>query len=128
MSLSLSLVLLPQTLVVVRLAPTAQIPTTWNQTGDFWSIVRTQEEISLVCDEFAVPPGMIVEKGWRVFKVNGPLSFDMVGVIASLSLPLANAGVSIFSISTYDTDYLMVKEEKVNLAIETWQQAGYKVI
>lgn len=67
------------------------------------------------------------EAGWRVFKVAGPLDFALTGILASIADPLAQAGVSIFAISTYNTDYLMVKEQKLDVALRALKQAGHTV-
>lgn len=93
-----------------------------------WALVVTAEERSLVCPEEHVPQQAIkVEKGWRVMQVQGPLDFGLIGVLANLSQILAQAAVSIFVLSTYDTDYLLVKEAQLNQAILALQQAGHSI-
>jgi len=91
------------------------------------SVTRTPSELSIVCRESPRLPGK-VEPGWRCLVVDGTLEFDQVGVLASLAQPLAAAGVSIFVISTYDTDYLLVKEEKLGLAIESLRAARVGIV
>lgn len=91
------------------------------------SITRSPRELSIVCRESRGLPGTI-ETGWRCLVVDGTLSFDEVGILASLAQPLADAGVSIFVVSTYDTDYLLVKEDKLELALETLLAAGHRIL
>ncbi len=85
--------------------------------GSFVSITRTAEELSIVCPQRQVPAEIEREEGWRGMKIKGPLDFSLTGVLASLSTPLAQEGISIFAISTYDTDYLLVKEKDLERAI-----------
>ena len=81
----------------------------------------------MVCEEASVPENIPAERGWRALKVQGPLAFSMVGVLAELSSLLAGAGVSIFVLSTFDTDYLLVKEEKLEAAVRALIEAGHQV-
>lgn len=114
----LVLSVMPDTLAVVRLDPSSEIPN-WGTSGPgFFSITKTQDELSIVCAEGNVPLGAKVEKGWSCLKVEGPLDFGMTGVLNSLTKPLAEAKISIFAISTYDTDYLMVKKENLQKAVQ----------
>ena len=120
----LSLKILPDRMAVCRLAPTAQLPD-WIDRSGFYSITRTQEALTVVCTEAPVPPGTPVESGWRCFKVSGPLDFSETGIIFSLSKPLAESGISIFTVSTFDTDYFMVKEKNLAAAIDALKAAGH---
>ena len=87
--------------------------------GGFWSATKTEDEFSVVCEDAFVPTDcQKVEKGWRAFKIEGPLDFSLTGILASLAVPLANATISIFAISTYDTDYVLVKSDSLAKAIE----------
>lgn len=95
--------------------------------GPFSSLSVTEDEISLVCVEAAAPAGAKVEKGWRCMKVEGPLSLSEVGILASLTTTLAEAGVSLFAVSTWDTDYLMVKHGSLRTAIDVLTEAGHEV-
>ena len=76
-------------------------------------MTRTDEELSLVLSEADVPRDMRAERGWRAFKVQGPLDFALTGIMARLSGVLAEAGISLFALSTYDTDYILVREGDV---------------
>jgi uncharacterized protein len=85
----------------------------WAKDEEFCSITRTPNELSIICPQEKIPGGILAEKGWRVLKVEGPLGFILTGVVASLSKPLADAGISIFYISAYETDYLMVEDDNL---------------
>ena len=103
-------------LAICRLPGDASLPD-WVDQDQFFSFTRTSHELSVVCSEACVPQGIKVEKDWRVLKVKGPLDFELSGVIASLATPLAEARIPVFVISTYDTDYLMVKSGKLMEAV-----------
>jgi hypothetical protein len=120
------LIVLEQRLAVCRLAPDMEIPSWVHQDG-LTVLARTPEELSVVCDERCVPDHIKAEKGWRILKVQGMLEFSQVGVLAALTIPLAQAGVSIFAISTFDTDYILVKEANLVKAVEALQNAGHLV-
>jgi hypothetical protein len=109
--------LIPLSLAVCRLNKTASIPS-WATCGSFFSITKTDDELSVVCPERNVPANIMSEKGWMALKVKGPLDFSLTGVLASIATPLAEAGISIFAISTFETDYILVKEENVKSAAE----------
>jgi len=81
-----------------------------------------------VCAEGLAPEGTKCESGWRIFQVAGPLEFSLTGILAAIAAPLANAGVSIFAISTFDTDYVLVKEENLARAVEALRGAGQHVL
>ena len=112
---------------VCRWAPDTEIPQWALSGGGFVSVTRTADELSLVCGERAVPQGIQCEPGWRIFKIDGPLDFALTGILASVAQPLAEAGVSIFAISTYYTDYVMVKEQDVEKAAHALEAAGHQV-
>ena len=120
------LIVLPDALAVARLDPTDAIPR-WAAQGSIASITRTPEELSIVSAEAAVPPDVPAERGWRALRVAGRLDFSLTGVLASLAGPLAAAGVSIFAISTYDTDYVLVREHALTAAIACLSAAGHDV-
>lgn len=113
----LTLSLMPTRLAVCQLDASSDIPK-WGLEEAFFSITRTQEELSIVCSEAKVPSSIKAEKGWRCFKVEGPLAFELTGILSSLAQPLAEAKISIFAISTFDTDYILVKEDNLQRAIE----------
>jgi hypothetical protein len=121
----LRLVLLSDTFAICRLPADSPIPA-W-ATGELVSITRTADELSIVCRANTVPEGVRCEPGWRCLRVAGTLNLSLVGVLASLAVPLAEAGVSVFAVSTFDTDYLLVKEASLARGIETLQAAGHWV-
>ena len=122
----LTLLLLDGRFAVCRLAAADEVPA-WAGDGTFTSVTRTRDELSVVCAEAAVPEGIRSEGGWRVFRMEGPLDFGMTGILASVAVPLAGAGVSIFAVSTFDTDYVLVKEGEVPRAIAALRVAGHRV-
>ncbi|MFC1652885.1 ACT domain-containing protein [Planctomycetota bacterium] len=105
----LKLGVIGQGYAVCRLAPKADVPS-WADSSALLSITRTPDELSIVCTETNVPTGVRAERGWAVLKVLGPLEFSLVGILSSLTQPLAKAGIPVFVISTFDTDYLLVKQ------------------
>ena len=124
--MSLTLSLLPGIFMICRLNPEAEVPA-WVSSGGFISITRTDDELSIVCAEAAVPEGVRVDRGWRSFKVEGPLDLSLTGVLASLAGPLAEVKINIFAISTYDTDYLLVKEDRLSRASEVLIRSGHRL-
>src|SRR5690349_19722509 len=101
---TLTLSILPDTFAVCRLKRDAAIPA-WAASGDFFSITRTADELSIVCLQSNVPDGVQCESDWRCFKIEGPLDFALTGILVSVATPLAHVGISVFAIATYDTDY-----------------------
>jgi len=95
-------------LAICRLPPDADLPV-WIRESDLVSITRTKDELSIVCSENCVPEEVIAERHWRMVKVKGPLDFSLTGVISSLTTPLSKAGIAVFVISTFETDYLLMK-------------------
>jgi hypothetical protein len=108
------LTLLPQRFAICRFAPDAPLPVwVFHSEAGVWSITRTPTELSVVCPEDDLPPAVDhdVERPWCAFALEGPVPFDETGVIASLAVPLAGAGVPVFLLSTFDTDLLFVRAE-----------------
>ena len=123
---ALTLELVAGSYAVCRLGAAEPVPA-WAGGGPFVSITRTDAELSVVCPQEAVPAAVLAERGFRCLRVAGPLGFGMTGVLASLSGPLASSGVSIFVVSTYDTDYLMVQERDLERAVDALARAGHRV-
>lgn len=123
---SFQLTLLPNKYTICQLPPDASIPA-WARGDHLLAIICTPDELTVVCDGVDIPTNVRAEPGWRAFKVAGPLEFSMVGVLASLSGALAQASVSIFALSTFDTDYLLVKEARLETAIQALEKAGHTV-
>ena len=123
----LPLVILPERLAVCRLPFDSPYPD-WARASDLLALIQTRDELSVVCAERFVPPEVRAERNWRAFQVQGPLEFTLVGVLASIAAPLARAGISIFALSTFDTDYVLVKEEALERAVHALSQAGFLVL
>lgn len=119
-----NLVLLAERFAICRLDREAGIPA-WSTRGSFYSITRTGGELSVVCPEYLVPNDIRAERGWRALRVAGVLDFAQVGILAGLASPLAGAGISLFAVSTFDTDYMLVKEPDLGRAIEELRGNGY---
>jgi hypothetical protein len=115
----------PGSFAVLRLAPDADVPME-ALVPPFHSVTRTPAELSVVCPETAVPEGARAETGWSLLALAGPFPFELVGVLASVLGPLATAGVSIFALSTFDTDYVLVKRERLEDAIGALTAAGHE--
>ncbi len=116
----------PDRLGICRFGAGAPVPL-WAFTGVFSAVIRTRDELSVVCEETIIPAGSRCERGWRAIKVQGPLPFTATGVLASLAVPLGKAGISIFVLSTFDTDYILVKEEGLAAAVEVLGAAGHTI-
>ena len=123
--MTLRLSILPAPVAVCRLDADAPLPA-WIR-GAFTTVTRTADELSIVCDNDAVPSDIQAERGWRVLKLEGPIPFEMTGIAAALLAPLAVARISVFLISTYDTDYLLLKAEVFARAVEVLRGAGYEI-
>ena len=97
----------------------------WAFRGNFWNVSRTSDELSVVCAEGQVPSGVKSEKGWRCFKVEGPLDLALVGIAAAITVPLAEAGINLFCMATFDTDYFLVQSEKAAAAVAALTASGH---
>ena len=118
--------ILEEKFVVCKLDCEDVIPN-WVDTKSFISITRTEDELSIVCADKNVPENIKCEKEWRALKVEGPLDFSLIGILAKISTLLAEANVSIFAISTFDTDYILLKEEKLKDAIKVITMNGIDI-
>jgi len=116
---------LPDTFAICRLDGDAGVPD-WAK-GEFISVTRTPDELSIVCSQDDMPADIQSEDGWRCLRVAGKLDFSVIGVIASLTGTLAAADISVFAISTFDTDYLLVKESDLDAAVESLGEAGHAI-
>ena len=114
---------LPDVYAVCRLSPDAAVPG-W-ASGPFLNLTFTDDEQTIICPADRVPPDVRAERDWRVLKLVGPFPFTATGVLASLATPLARAGISLLSIATYDTDYLLVKADVFEDAVAVLVAAGH---
>ncbi|MGE5619971.1 MAG: ACT domain-containing protein [Sphingomonadaceae bacterium] len=117
------------TLALCRLAPDREIPDWALRDRSFLSVTYTPSELSIVCPAYAVPADVAgaCDAGWVALRVEGPLDHSLIGVLAALSAPLAEAGVPIFALSTYDTDYLLVMEDHLERARAALEASGHQV-
>ncbi|HUG12492.1 MAG TPA: ACT domain-containing protein [Opitutaceae bacterium] len=113
---------------ICRLAASAVDPEWARADGSFCSITRTADELSIICKARRVPAGVRCTRGWRLARIAGALPPDAVGVLASLLTPLAAAGVSVFACATFDTDYLLVQENRTGDATRALEGAGHSVL
>jgi hypothetical protein len=116
---------LSETYAVVRLPPDASVPAWALAARGFSSLTRTGEELSVVCPEADAPRDTRMERGWAALKLHGPFPFTQVGVLASVAAPLAQAGISIFAVSTFDTDYILVPAARLQPALAALRSAGH---
>jgi hypothetical protein len=122
----LTLDLVPGSFAICRLPPGESVPL-WVMQGAFFSVTRTPVELSAVCDSGAVPAGIKADGPWSMLAVRGPLDLSMTGVLAGLATALATAGISIFAVSTYDTDYVLVRSHDADRAVRVCRAAGHTI-
>ena len=118
---------LPGPYAIVRLASDAPVPD-WATKGDFTSITRTSDELSIVCPAGNLPADVHSQHHWICLKLEGPFPFSQTGILLSFIEPLSNNGIPIFAISTYDTDYVLIQEEAAGSALNALQAAGHELL
>ncbi len=114
----LVLTLLSEKLGICRLQGNSPLPGWLSSSRSFFAVTGTADETSIVCRTDLIPADCLSEKGFVALKVEGPLDFSLTGILVSLLAPLADAGIAVFAISTYDTDYILVKQDKLDRAID----------
>jgi hypothetical protein len=119
---------MPDTLAICRLPAKSALPSWASREGSFLTISRTREELSVTTVQSAVPADARCERDYRAVRVRGPLATDLVGILLSMAEPLADAGVSIFPISTYDTDYVLVRSRDLQRALDALRRAGHHFV
>ncbi len=124
--MGLTLKLLEGQSAVCRLPAGAALPS-WFVPGALSHVSWTDEELSIVCDEGRVPEDVQCERGWRSLMLRGPFAFELTGILAQVLQPLANADIGIFAVSTFDTDYVMVKQDHVHASLEALRAAGHTI-
>ena len=122
----MALTVLPEAMAICRLGPDEPGPG-WLSNGGFYCLTHTGESLTVVTQEDGVPEQVECDRGWRCLEVRGPLALNLTGVLASLTAPLARAGVPVFVISSYETDFLLVKESMLTQAKRALEQAGYVI-
>lgn len=125
---ALPLTVLEGRFAICRLAADSELPPWMARADTFLTVTRTPTELSIVADESAVPVEMVAQRGYRALRVEGPLPLELVGVLAAIATPLAAAGVPIFPIATYDTDYLLVPGGQLARAVSALVAAGHRVV
>lgn len=111
---------------ICRLLPTEAVPA-WAGAAGFSSVTRTADELSIICAAALVPANIHAERGWRLLKFQGPFPFTATGILSSVLAPLATAKVGILALSTFDTDYLLVKEVNFDATLRALKDAGHTV-
>lgn len=122
----LTLSLLTPDYAVCQLPPDQPLPA-WALAGEFWSVTRGVGELSVVCAASQVPDGVPAQAGWAALRLHGPFDFALTGILASVLNPLRDAGVGIFALSTYDTDYVLVPRARLAEAVAALHAAGHTV-
>ena len=127
MNRSFELFLLPGRMAICRLDPEDE-PPPWASSGVFSSVTRTKAELTVVCQEENVPAGITCNKNWRGLRIGGVLDFSETGILSSLTAPLAGEGIPVYALSTYSTDFILIKEENLSRAVFALSQEGHKVL
>jgi len=126
MSHQLTITIHPEKYAICRLEAGVAVPA-WATGARFLSVTRTALELSVVCEESRIPEAVHAERDRRLLQIEGTLAFSLTGVLASVAEPLAKAEISVFAVSTYDTDYLLVSEKDLHRTIEVLDAAGHAV-
>jgi hypothetical protein len=116
----------PETLAVLKLGPGAEVPL-WAESSSIFSVTATATETSVVCAARNVPTKAVHQRPFTAFEVAGPLDFALTGVLVGLLTPLAEAEISVFTLSTFDTDWILVPAGDADRATEEWRRAGHEV-
>jgi uncharacterized protein len=119
--------ILPKRMVVCQLPAGTRVPE-WALGGGFFCVAGTEDEVSVVCEERQVVEGVRAEKGWVGLRLEGPFPFTMTGVLTSFLQPLAEAGIPVFAVSTFDTDYVLIKREHLERAVKALGEAGHEIV
>ena len=123
----LSLHLMNESFTVNKLAQFAELPSIFAK-GEMCFTMRTDEEFSIICPDFMAPNNVQQEPGWKCIKVNGSMNLKEVGVLASITQPLAEANIPLLAISTFNTDYVFVMEENLVTAVQALQKVGHEFV
>lgn len=117
--------ILPDLYSICRFPPNYRPEASWAYAGDFFSVSKTKDELSVICSEAFAPKNITSEGGWKLLKIEGPLDFSLIGIIAGISKLLVETNVSLFTISTFDTDYLLIKLERLEDARRALEGGGF---
>ncbi|GGR82590.1 ACT domain-containing protein [Deinococcus sedimenti] len=124
--MSLTLTVLPGEYAVAQLPAGSAVPD-WATRGDLWCVMNAPDELSVVCPADGVPDGVRVQRGWQALMLTGPFEFTLTGILASVLNPLRDAGVGIFALSTYNTDYVLVAATDLERSVAALREAGHTV-
>ena len=111
---------------ICQLDPNSEVPA-WAFESDFYSITRTPDELSIICNCLNIPKYLKCDSDWRVLKIDGTFKFDEIGILNSITMPLAEAAISLLTVSTFDTDFILVKVSNFEQAIKVLENAGHKI-
>jgi hypothetical protein len=123
----LNLISLQGTFSICQLDPGNGIPD-WAQIGDLFSISHTIDELSIICEDRYIPEHIKRQKNWRVIKIEGDFDFDEIGILNSITMPLARARISLLTFSTFNTDYILIQDSLFPEAVNTLKSVGHQVI
>ncbi len=121
-----SLFLLKGLFAVCRLDKKASVPD-WAMSKHFFSVTRTDDELSVVCPQVGIPAGIDCEPGWRCLKIESPFEFDLSGMISAIAAPVAGAEIDVFAVATQDSDYLMVRARDLDRTMSLLSEMGYRI-
>jgi hypothetical protein len=125
--MTLNLIVLADKYSIYKFKNESALPD-WIYSSDFYSITKTKDEISVIAIQTdSLSEDIICSKNWRIFKIAGPLDFSLVGIIADISCILKEKKISIFTISTYDTDYILVKQKDLSIGIKALKDKGHNI-
>lgn len=124
---SLNFSRLPGSFAICRLAANAPVPE-WALRGSFFSVTSTADELSIVCPGTQVPSEIVHENGWACLKLQGPFPFSETGILASFVRPLSERAIPIFAVSTFDTDYVLIKQDRLEKAVQALRDAGHEEV
>ncbi len=116
----------PETFAIIKLPAINELPQ-WHNDKGFSSVTRTEDELSIVCEQKYVPLDVVSSRNWQMLQIVAQMDFSLVGILARIATPLAAAGISIFSISTYDTDYILIQKKQLELAMKVLVEEGYQI-
>jgi hypothetical protein len=111
---------------IFQIDPTFGIPE-WALKGDFFSITQTTDELSIICDDKIIPEKINREKDWRILKIEGPFAFDEIGILNAITTPLAREKISLLTISTFNTDYILIQNSHFRRAVDILKNDGHQV-
>lgn len=111
---------------ICQLDPNSEVPA-WAFESDFYSITRTPDELSIICNRLNIPKYLKCDSDWRVLKIDGTFPFDEIGILNAITMPLAEANISLLTVSTYNTDLILVKESHFEQAVRFLESAGHSL-